>query len=340
MTEPPIRVVVAGPPMPDFRSAGLADDVEATVAHTDEALISAVRRAEVLFAWTVPDIIPDQTPGLRWVQLPSAGIDHIRHLPVWESSIIITASKGIHTVPMSEHVFALLLALVRRVPDFVLAQQRHEWLPLGLQLRVGELRGKTMGIIGWGKIGDGVAHLARAFGMRVIGTRWSVLVPREMEGSDARPFEDPPWLEPVDLPPDIVYPAAEMHDVLAQSDVVVLIVPLTDDTAGSFGQGEFRTMKRGSLFINIGRGRVVDEAALVRALRAGQVGGAGLDVVSREPLPRSSPLWSLPNVIISPHVGGVSDHTLERASWFFTVNLTRYLSGEQLLNVVDREKGY
>jgi phosphoglycerate dehydrogenase-like enzyme len=318
----------------------LQNAVEIEQANTDETLRSAVRIADVLFSWTIPDIVPNHTPRLRWIQLPSAGVDHVRGLPVWNSDIILTASQGIHTVPMSEHVFALLLALVRKLPDVVLAQQRRDWLRPGPHLRFGELRGSTMGIVGWGKIGEGVAHLARAFGMRVIGTRWSILVSRQATASDVRELEDPPWLEPVDAPPDVVYPAAETHDVLAQSDVVVVILPLTDATAGCFGEAEFRAMKRGALFLNVGRGRVVDEDALIRALRSGRVSASALDVFAQEPLSKSSPLWTLPNVIISPHVGGVSDHTAERATWFFTVNLTRYLSGDGLLNVVSREKGY
>jgi phosphoglycerate dehydrogenase-like enzyme len=340
MSDPSIRALVAGLPPPDLRSAGLDNQVEIEQAHTDEELTSAVKNANVLFSWRIPDIVPAETPDLRWIQLPSAGTDYVRGLPVWRSNIILTASQGIHTVPMSEHVFALLLALIRRVPETVLAQQRHEWLAQEPWLRLTELRGKTMGIIGWGKIGDGVAHLARAFGMRVIGTRWSVLVPRQVAGAGVTPFDDPPWIEPVDSPPDVVFPAAETPNVLAQSDVVVVILPLTDATVGAVGDAEFRAMKRGAFFLNAGRGRVVDEEALIRAVRSGHLGGAGLDVTAQEPLPRTSPLWTLPNVIISPHVGGVSDRTLERASWFFTVNLARYVNGQRLLNVVDREKGY
>jgi phosphoglycerate dehydrogenase-like enzyme len=341
MTASRLKVVVAGNLPSGLGAATFDEKVEIQPAQTDEELRSAVRGADILYSWQVPEIVPAETPRLRWIQLPSAGADHIRSLPVWNSPITITASQGIHTVPMSEHLFAMILSLTRHIPDLVRAQDRHEWhRPRGSQARLGELRGKTIGIIGWGKIGDGVAHLARAFGMRVIGTRWSVLVPRESGETGVGAFTDPPWLEAEDASPDVVFPPAQLHDVLSESDVVVLILPLTDETRGSFGEAEFRAMKRGALFFNIGRGQVVREDALASALQSGRVAGAGLDVFTQEPLPRSSPLWTMPNVIISPHVGGVSEQTRERAAWFFAVNLTRYLEGRDLLNVVDRKQGY
>lgn len=197
-----------------------------------------------------------------------------------------------------------------------------------------------MGILGWGKIGNGVAHVARAFGMRVIGTRWSVHTPREPALSGASAYADPPWLQPTGLPPDIVYPAIRQQEVLEESDVVVMILPLTRETAHSFGDEQFNAMKRGSIFINIGRGAVVDEDALVRALKSGRLAGAGLDVFDHEPLSKESPLWDMHNVTITPHVGGMSERTRERAAEFFAVNLSRYLQGHPLLNVVDRRQEY
>jgi phosphoglycerate dehydrogenase-like enzyme len=340
VSKQPLRVVVAGSPPPDLTASGLEDRVSIEQAHTDEELSSAVRHAQVLYSWKIPEIIPIETPDLRWIHLPSAGADHVRSLPVWDSDVILTASQGIHTVPMAEHIFAMLLALTRHIPDMVRAQEQRDWLSLASHVQMEELRGKTMGIIGWGKAGEGVAHLARGFGMRVIGTRWTILTPRESRGTGPAAYEDPPWLEPLDLPPDIVYPTAQTHDVLAQSDVVTVILPRTRDTENSFGDEEFRAMKRGALFLSIGRGQVVNEAALIRALRSGRLAGAGLDVFDQEPLSRTSPLWTTPNVIISPHVGGVGDHTRERGSWFFTVNLTRYVNGEELLNIVKRDLGY
>ncbi len=336
------RVIAAGALPANFPSASFDGRIRLQIADTDDALRDLVRQADVLYSGTVPDIVPADTPDLRWIQLPSAGADHLRNLPVWNSDITITSSKGIHTVPMSEHVFAMLLALVRQIPALVRAQEQREWLhnSAGRTLTFGELRGRTMAIIGMGKIGDGVAHLAHAFGMRVIGTRHSVTTPQEIPGRAEAAYSDPPWLEAVENAPDMVYPASQLPEVLAQSDVVVVILPLTAQTEGLLGDAEFQAMKRGALFLNIGRGAVIQEDALVRALQSGQLGGAGLDVFTEEPLPEASPLWSMPHVLISPHVGGMSGRTHERAAHFFAVNLVRFLDGEPLLNVVDRKQEY
>ncbi|HLJ69333.1 MAG TPA: D-2-hydroxyacid dehydrogenase [Chloroflexota bacterium] len=341
MSENPVEVVTAGNLPADFLGPEFAGQVHFRSASTDDELRRLVREADVLYSWRVPEIVPAESPRLRWVQLPSAGADHLRGTPVWDSDVILTSSRGAHTVPMSEHFMAMLLALTRRLPELTRAQEVQRWTHerRGTSLGLTELRGRTLGIVGWGKIGDGIAHLARAFGMRVIGTRWSIVVPREVhEGVGA--FSDPPWVLPANNPPDIVYPAAQLHEVLAQSDAVVLVLPLTAETQSSFGAAEFAAMRPGSLFFNIGRGGVVDEAALLDALTSGRLGGAGLDVFAQEPLPRTSPLWSHPHVIISPHVGGVSDRTRQRTTELFGVNLTRYLSGQSLLNVVDRGAGY
>ncbi len=340
MTSERVKVVVAGDLPAGFPTSAVDERVSLQIAHTDEELRVAARQAHVLFTWRIPTDVPSKTPDLRWIQLVSAGVDHIRDLPVWESSITITAAQGLHTVPMAEHCMALLLALTRQVPQLVQAQHDHEWLHNDRDFRMGELRGKTMGIVGWGKIGDGIAHLARAFGMRVIGTRWSVLVPSEVPRQGVSGYADPPWLEPVDAPADVVYPSAQLHEVLGMSDVVVVILPLTAETENSFGPAEFRAMKRRALFLNIGRGKVVREAALVEALRFGQIGGAALDVVASEPLGRKSPLWDMPNVLLSPHVGGMSDVTRDRVARLFALNLTRYLEGQPLLNQVRRTAEY
>ncbi len=342
MSDERVSVVLAGTRAADFPRDAFEDRIDLVVAQTDEELRTAVRGANVLFSWSIPSIVPSETPGLRWVQLPSAGVDHILRLPVWQSDITITSSRGVHTVPMAEHFFAMILALTRQIAALVRAQREHEWLhdTSRAHLRLTELRGQTLGVIGWGGIGDGVAHLARAFGMRVIGTRWSVMVPREVPRSPNLTYSDPPFTEPPDSPPDILYPSAQLHDVLAQSDIVLLVLPLTDETRGSFGDAEFAAMKRGAIFVNIGRGPVVAQDALLRALQSGRLTGAALDVFAKEPLPPSSPLWTMSNVIISPHLGGMSDRTSERATWLFAVNLTRYLEGQPLLNVVERDRGY
>ena len=342
MSKRPLMVVTSRQLPASFPFDALPGTVELITARTRDDLHAAVKRADVLYSGYVPDNIPHQTPTLQWIQVPNAGVNNLRDRPVWRSEITITSGRGIHTVPMAEHLFAMLLALVRQLPAFFAAQEHAEWVhDAGMsQLHLGEIRGKTMGIVGWGKIGDGVAHLAQAFGMRVIGTRWSVVVPREITRGNGRAYVDPMLAEACDLAPDIVYPAAQLLHVLAESDVVVLILPLTTETRASFRCAEFDSMKRGALFFNIGRGPVVDEAALVDALSSGRLAGAGLDVFAEEPLPATSPLWNLPRVIISPHVGGMSDRTEERAARLFATNLARYVQGRPLINVVERDRGY
>jgi phosphoglycerate dehydrogenase-like enzyme len=336
----PLHVLTTRRLPESFPGAAFEGRCEFEVAETDDELRSAVRRANVLYSWQVPDTVPEETPHLEWIQLPSAGADHLHGSRVWESTIPIASSVGIHAVPMTEHFFAMLLALSRQIPWIVRSQDRQTWSPYSRQDHpIGELRGKTLGIIGWGKIGESVAHLAAAMGMRVIGTRWSLSVPREVS-IDAGPYSDPPWLEPDDLPPHIVYPAAQLHDVLAQSDIVLSLLPATPETHHALGADEFASMKRGALFFNLGRGSVVDEEALNAALGTGRLAGAGLDVFQCEPLPRTSPLWRRANVIVSPHVGGVSPRTAERAAELFAVNLSRYLAGQPLLNVVNKSRGY
>jgi phosphoglycerate dehydrogenase-like enzyme len=165
MTSDPVRVVVSGDLPSSFPTTAFEGRIQLITAHTDEELRTAAKEAEVMFTWRVPDEVPAITPDLRWIQLVSAGVDHIRNLPVWESSVTVTAAQGMHTVPMAEHCMALLLALTRQVPALTRAQDRSEWIHNQRDLHFGELRGKTIGIVGWGKIGDGIAHLARAFGM-------------------------------------------------------------------------------------------------------------------------------------------------------------------------------
>ncbi|HEX8917700.1 MAG TPA: NAD(P)-dependent oxidoreductase, partial [Chloroflexota bacterium] len=217
MSHRALKVVTSGPLPHVFPEESYRGQAEFQAAHTDDELRGAVRDADVLYSWLVPNSVPSETPRLRWIHLPSAGVDHLKGHPVWKSDILLSASTGIHTVPMSEHLFAMLLALTRQIDALVRAQERTEWLHdrRGSAARFVELRGKTMGIVGWGKIGDGAAHLARAFGMRVIGTRLSVVVPREVPRPTGAAYEDMPRLEPPDLPHDIIYPAAQLHDVLA-----------------------------------------------------------------------------------------------------------------------------
>lgn len=287
------------------------------VTVTDRARgIELAAEAEVMVGWNVPREAVQRAGRLRWIHSTAAGVDQLLHPEVRERDILVTTSSGIHHA-LVEHVFALLLALVRRLHIAIRNQQDRRWdraRALG-----GEIRGRTMGVLGLGAIGAEVAAKADAFGMRVIGTKRTP--------------------EPV---PHVarVYPPADLREVLAASDVVVIALPLTDETRGLLGEEEFRAMKRGALLINVGRGPIIQEAALIRALQERWIGGAGLDVFEREPLPADSPLWGMEDVIITPHVSGGWPGYLDAALPLLCENLARYLRGAPLLNLVDKTRGY
>jgi phosphoglycerate dehydrogenase-like enzyme len=214
-------------------------------------------------------------------------------------------------------------------------QRRHEWPDGRWDLFAGpEVRGQTMGIVGYGSIGREVGRLARAFGMRVLATK------RRAEERRGTGYELPALGDPEGTVPDQIFPPSRLREMLAQSDFVVLAVPLAPETEGLIGEGELRAMKPNAYLVNIARGPIVNEAALIRALQEGWIAGAGLDVFAQEPLPPDSPLWGMENVILSPHVAGFTIHYDERAADLFAENLRRYLAGEPLLNRVDRGRGY
>lgn len=272
--------------------------------------------AEIMVGWNVPREAIQRAPHLRWVHSTAAGVDQLLYPEVVDREIVITSSRGIHH-GLVEHVFALMLALTRHLHVAIRHQMHRRWERR--QAMGDEVRGKTMGILGLGHIGSEIAARARAFEMRVIGTK--------------RTPAPVPGVERV-LPPEA------LPEVLRESDVVVNALPLTAETTGLIGERELRLMKPTALVINIGRGRTIQEQALVRALREGWIAGAGLDVFEREPLPQDSPLYEMGNVIITPHVSGTSPHYLDDAVPLFCENLGRYLRGQPLLNLVDKERGY
>jgi len=273
-------------------------------------------QAEVMVGWNVPREAVQRARRLRWIHSTAAGVDQLLHPEVVQREILVTSSSGIHQ-PLVEHVFALVLALTRRLHVAIRNQAKGRWARR--EAVGGEVRGKTMGVLGLGTIGAEIAEKAAAFGMRTIGTK-------------RRPGPVPHV--------DRVYPPEGLPEVLAASDVVVIALPLTPETRHLIGAEELRTMKPSAFLINIGRGPIVDEAALIRALQEGWIAGAGLDVFEREPLPADSPLWTMEQVIITPHVSGAWPGYLDAAVPLFCDNLRRYLEGVPLRNLVDKAQGY
>lgn len=277
---------------------------------------------------------PERAPRLRWVQLLSAGADHAIDHPLWSGDVIFTTTSGIHAIAIGEYVLALMLAWAQRLPALIDHQRRAEWPEDRFELFAPqELRGGTVGIVGYGSIGREVGRLASAFGMRVLALQ------RSSDPAD-RGYTVPGVGDPEGIIPERFYRPQELREMLPECDYVVLAVPLTGATQELIGPDELRAMRPSAFLVNIARGGVVDEPALIRALQEGWIAGAGLDVFAQEPLPDDSPLWGMDNVILSPHIAGSTPRYFDRAVDVFAENLRRYLAGEPLINRVDRATGY
>ena len=290
--------------------------------------------AEVLLRGRLPadtfDRILSRAPNLRWVHSATAGVERALTPASKARGLVITNARGVFSRPIAEYVMLMILAVSRRLPQLLELQQERTWQPLEAR----ELRDVTVGIVGLGSIGRSIAALATAFGSRVIATR------RRADSSAAAATgeddESPPG--PVTL--DRVLSPEQLPELLAESDFVVLAAPLTGDTRGMIGERALHGMKRGAWVINVARGELVDERALLRALRDGPIGGAVLDTFVQEPLPPTSPLYRASNLILTPHTAWSSARVLDRSIELFCENLRRYAAGSTLLNVVDASAGY
>lgn len=247
-------------------------------------------------------------PNLRWLHSMSAGVDNPVFAIFLERGVRVTTSSGASAEPIAGTVLMYLLALSRNLPQLMRAQAAHEWQPNPYR----ELAGRSIAVIGYGPIGEHVVRLATAFGME------PVIVRRAARGGEPVP----------------VRTFDELDDVVATVDVVVVALPLADETRGLISRDLIGRMRRDALFVNVGRGELVDQSALTDALRSGGIGGAGLDVFDPEPLPADDPLWDLPNVIITPHNSGTTEGHLERTAQIFLDNLGRLVRGDELRNEV------
>jgi phosphoglycerate dehydrogenase-like enzyme len=281
---------------------------------------------DVLCTFRPPSDTLTLAPNLRWLAMPSAGADGAVRagLLAADRPLLITTANGVHTVPITEFVFGALLILIRHWPDILTLQRERTWPDHSRWRRLGsgELDGSTLGVVGLGAIGRQIARIGRAFGMRVVATRRTVI-----PGA-------------TDPDADVLYPTANLRALLAEADFVILAVPHTPETHHLLGPNELRAMKPSAFLVNIARGTIVDEPALIAALQNGTIAGAALDVFEKEPLPPDSPLWTLPNVLISPHVSGLTTRYSHRFTDLFLDNLTRYRAGQPLRNLVDPVRGY
>ena len=271
------------------------------------------------------DIFPLAT-GLRWVQSPAVGVGSLMFPELLTSPVVVTSARGIRARAIAEHVIGVTIVLARRLPAAMRAQIAHHWAQAELEgptSGVRSLDGLRMGIVGLGSIGMEIVKLAAPFGIRVSGIRRRpAAVPGSIAGVDE-------VLSPERLP-----------ELLAKSDVVVLAVPHTPETKELIGRAEIDRMKRGAVLVNIARGKLIDDSAVIDALRDGRLGGAALDVFTREPLEPSSPYWDLPNVVITPHTSGAMQDYWTPLVALFSENLRRFEKGEPLVNVVDKIAGY
>jgi phosphoglycerate dehydrogenase-like enzyme len=295
--------------------------------------------------WSTIDILytghivpePDSAPRLRWIHTAPAGVDFLMTQPLLTSEdIIVTTSSGIHASTIAEHTFAMILALARKIPQMIRYQQKSEW-PADRQnaLPRVELRGSTLGIVGYGSLGREMARVGQTFEMEILATKRDVMHPAAINE-----YTEPGTGDPQGTLVSRLYPPEATRSMVTLCDFVVVTIPLTPETKSFINQDILRGMKSTAYLINVARGGVVDEEALIKALQSGQIAGAALDVFTQEPLPPSSPFWKMENVIISPHVAGNMSHYNEASAEVFMENLDRYLNKRDLLNRVDRKKGY
>ena len=260
---------------------------------------------------------------LKWIHSTAVGVSQLMYPELRSSGVILTNPSGILSAPIAEHTMGLMIALARHFPDSVRYQDRARWSQIEVSSQPGpltELNGQLLLIVGYGSIGREIARRARAFDMRVWG------VTRSGKGDAAHSEK--------------ILPVAQLQDALPHADYIVLSAPDTRETQQLIGAAQIAKMKPGARLINVGRGSLLDETALIRALETGALGGAALDVAAAEPLPAESPLWKTPNLLITPHVSGVSDRLWQKETKLLMDLLERWFDGRDLFNVVDFKRGY
>lgn len=273
----------------------------------------------VMLPWGLPQPQVEQLvrlPSVQWVHTVTAGIDHALAALPPSSPVILTNARGIFDVPIAEMVMAYILSVAKRLRDFQAQQDAHTWK----LLRLREVQGLTLGIVGLGSIGREIAKRARALGMRVIASR------RRPEKASK-------------LVHEVLGPRA-LDDLLAAAHFVVVAAPLTEETRGMIREPQLRGMREDAWLINIARGEIIDQPALIQALNDGWIAGAALDVFAEEPLPSDSPLWEMPNVVVTPHNSWSTPYLRQREAELFLDNLGRYLRQAPMRNVIDPERGY
>lgn len=305
------------------------------VKKTEDLPADALANCEVFYTdMFFPN--PEAMPLLRWLQFHWAGIEYALDQPLLKKAdLVVTTMSGAAMAQLAEFAMTMMLAVGHRLPALVANQQAAEWTNDRLKRFVPkELRGSTVGIVGYGSIGRELARLLQPFNATILAAKRDVMHPEDKGYS-------PPGLgDPEGNLFRRLYPVEARGSMIKECDFVVITVPLTPETRGLIGKREFELMKPGAYLIDISRGGVVDEAALLDALTSGKIAGAALDVFASEPLPKTHPLWKAQNAFVTPHIATSSNHYERAAAEMFAVNLERYLSGLPLYNQFDFDKGY
>lgn len=312
-----MKVLIGSRQAPEIE--GMLSDVppgvEVRFLPQGESLREHIVDVEILFGHLGEDAIPEAT-ALRWVHQPHAGVEGFMYPSFKASDVILTNCRGLYGTQIAEHAFALLLSLTRRIPDQLEFMKTKHWE----RVPCVELAGMTMGILGLGGIGRAIAVRAQAFEFNIIAAD----------------------IEPIDKPDTVseLFGLDELMAFLAKSNILMVCCPSTPETHKLLSYAQFNQMPDDSYVVNVSRGKVIDEEALVEALQSTKLAGAGLDVTYTEPCPPESPLWEQENAILTSHSAGSSQHIRRRAMQLFIDNLHRYVAGEPLVNVVDKQKGY
>lgn len=307
-------------------------DVEFVNRKNYDTIDADIKDADVVVSWSLKPEQLVHAQRLRWIHSTAAAIHQLMIPEIIDSDIVVTNARSVHGPVVGEHVLALMFAWAKRLPSAMRMQQKHEWGQDAMtreQPPIRELRDSTLGLIGVGAIGGHVAAIASAIGMRVFAVRG-----HPQKGIDWLGRNDP------EISRHRVYGPKDLERVLRESDFVVISAPVTSATEKLIGASALRAMRPNAYLINVARGALVDEQALIAALQEKRIGGAALDVFEEEPLPAQSPLWDMDNVLITPHQGGLAHKLWERQYALFSQNLSRFLNGAPLIGVVDKKSGY
>ena len=278
-------------------------------------LDAILAESEIMYGFPMPKDLLLRAPKLKWIQSPLAGADAFMTKEFLAGQVVLTNSRGIAD-QVAEAAFMLAMAVSKKLPAYLENKKTHLWK----QYSPVALSGKILGVIGLGHIGSHVAQVGKAFRMKVIAT-------------EIKKMRKPDYI-------DILLKEEDLDILLRTCDFLIIAIPLTKATTGYIGKAELALLKPSAYLINVARGGLIDQSALVQVLKEGKIAGAGLDVYQEEPLPASSPLWDLPNVVLTPHIAGLREDYDLLAAKLFCGNLKRYLAGRKLINIVDKEKGY